>query len=91
MCVRTKCLVGKMVCERNDQSTIQEMFEAQGLEGLNVSNYGRSKRFASITRREPREGRVWLILEVAALLLHRAPAPARRRLVVTWLCYCSWR
>lgn len=37
------------------------------MEGLNVSNYVRSKRFASITRREPREGRVWLILEVAAL------------------------
>ena len=37
------------------------------MEGLNVSNYGRSKRFASITRREPRDRRVWLILEVAAL------------------------
>ena len=35
---------------------------------MNVSNYGRSKTVASIARREPREGRVWLILEVAALV-----------------------
>lgn len=40
---------------------------------MDVSNYGRSRtlREYSTGRREAREGRVWLILEVAALLLHR--------------------